>query len=145
VAKLAALVIDSAPEKQEELIEKLRDTKGDANCTDALAYAIHKLDGPAKKKAREALSDRLKRFTSKTITEKLGDDDPEVRRAAALAVAMKPDKANVPKVIELLGDKEVVVRLAAHAALKDLTGQELGSGPDTIPAWKKWWSENGEK
>jgi hypothetical protein len=138
--------------RQDAVLAKLRDTKGPVY-TDALAYAIHKLTGPAKTKARDALADRLTRMSAKTLTEKLQDDDVEVRRAAALAVAMKDDRTNIPRLIELLNDPEVPVAHAAHAALKDLTRQDFGPGPEAtrdevaqaVGAWKDWWNKNGDK
>lgn len=141
VARLSAELVNAPAAGREEVLTKLRDGKG-SQYTDALAHAIHKLDGPTREKAREALADRLTRYTSKTLTDKLQDDDSEVRRAAALAVAMKDDRANVPRVIELLGDRDTVVSVAAHAALKQMSGRDLGSGASAIPEWKKWWSEN---
>jgi hypothetical protein len=138
--------------KQDAVIAKLRDSKG-AQYTDALAYAIHKLDGLAKSKARDALADRLTRMSARTLTDKVQDDDPEVRRAAALAIAMKDEKDLVPRLIERLEDQETAVSHAAHAALKSLTRQDFGPERDAsradvaraVAAWKDWWSKNGGK
>ena len=71
----------------------MRDAKG-ILYTEALAVAIPHLEGQVRKQAREALAERLSRMTSATLGLKLEDDDTEVRRAAALAVAMKEDKAS---------------------------------------------------
>jgi len=51
----------------------------------ALAAAIPQLTGTVKTKARSALAERLSRMTNHTLKDKLQDDDPEIRRAAALA------------------------------------------------------------
>jgi hypothetical protein len=145
VTRLSDELVNAAPSRQDEVIEKLRNGKG-SDYTDALAYAIHKLDGAVKTKAQDALVDRLARFKPSTLADKLKDDDSEVRRAAALAVAMKSDAREVvPQVIELLGDPVPSVGYAAHAALKDIAGSDYGSGAQAIPKWKKWWSENGGK
>jgi hypothetical protein len=150
VGQLGDELVNADAGKQDVVIAKLRDSKG-AQYTDALAYAIHKLDGLARSKARDALADRLTRMSAKTLTDKLGDDDLEVRRAAALAIAMKDEKDLVPRLIERLEDPEPPVTHAAHAALKSLTRQDFGPGPDAaradvaraVAAWKAWWSKNG--
>jgi hypothetical protein len=128
----------------------LRDNKG-GEYTQALAGAIPKLDGELKSKAREALADRLARMTATTLGEKLADDAPEVRRAAALACAMKDDKTNVRRLIDLLEDKEPTVARAAYASLKSLTGRDFGPAAnatrneirEAVSAWRDWWSKQG--
>jgi hypothetical protein len=151
-ARIGDELVKADAARQEAVLAKLRDSKG-AEYTDALAYAIHKLKGSAQGKARDALADRLTRMSGKTLTTKLQDDDYEVRRAAALAAAMKGDKAHVRRLIELLEDQQEVVAHAAHAALKALTGQDFGPGPEpsradivqAVGAWKSWWSRNGDR
>jgi hypothetical protein len=140
--------------QQEAALERLRDTKG-AAYTEALATAIPKLSGEVKTKAREALADRLSRMTPATLAERLQDPDAELRRAAALACAMKDDRTQVPKLIELLGDKEATVVRAAHAALKALAGKGVDYGPaaaaspaehaKSVAAWKAWWDKEKAK
>jgi hypothetical protein len=135
-------------EKTEEALKGLQKGKG-AAYTDALARAIPQLEGDALKKARDALADRLADMTAKTLEVKLEDDDPEVRRAAALAVAMKEEKAFTLKLIEMLSDKEATVGHAAHAALKSLTNEDFGPAKGAtreerakaILAWKAWWAK----
>jgi hypothetical protein len=152
-ARLGAQLGSASGEKQDKLLEKLREGKG-AAYTQALASAIPKLEGEALKKAREALADRLSRMTSATLGAKLEDDDPEVRRAAALAVAMKEDKAHVHKVIDMLNDREATVARAAHAALKSLSNEDFGPAKEAtreerakaVLDWKKWWDQQlGQK
>jgi hypothetical protein len=152
VSKLSDELLQAPAGEQEEVIKKLRDTSG-YQYTDALAHAIHRLTGPVKAKARDALADRLTRMKPTTLTDKLKDDDLEVRRAAALAVAMKDDKTNVGRLIELLEDPEPPVTRAAYAALKSLTNQDFGPDAEAsradvvraVAAWKDWWSKNGGK
>jgi hypothetical protein len=146
--RLSAQLAAATGDKQDRLLKELRDSKGVAY-TQALAAAIPKLEGDALKKAREALAERMARMTSETLGVKLEDDDPEVRRAAALAVAMKEDKAHTYKLIELLGDPEATVTRAAHAALKSLSGEDFGPAKDATRqeraratlAWKAWWTK----
>ena len=58
---------------------------------------------------------------------------PFRRRAAALACAMKEDKAHLAKLIELLQDGEQPVARAAYVALKSLTSQDFGPARDAGP------------
>jgi hypothetical protein len=139
-------LLKAAPEKQTSLVEEMRDAKGIAY-TQALAAAIPKLEGDVRKKAREALAERMARMTSATLGDKLREDAPEVRRAAALACAMKEDRAHVERLIELLDDPEMSVQRAAYAALKSLSGEDHGPAVDATPteraksvaAWRGWW------
>lgn len=144
-AQLAKQVVEASSDKQEALIEALKERKGIAN-TDALALAIPQLKGPNKVKARNALAERLARMTSSTLREKLQDESVEVRRAAALACAMKDDKGLIRELINLLEDQQPV-SVAAHAALKELTGKDFGPAANASPTeragaaakWKEWW------
>jgi len=130
-------------------LERLRDQKG-AIHTDALAAAIPLLKGAVKTNASDALAQRLARMTSATLREKLQDANPEVRRAAALASAMKEDKIFVADLIRLLDEQEPRVARAAHASLKAITGQDFGpteqadKGERTRAAtrWRDWWRKN---
>ena len=138
--RLGEELVRAAEDKQSALLDKLRDAKGGAFTT-ALARAIPKLTGATKVSARDALAERFTRMTAATLKDKLKDDDLEVRRAAALAVAMKEDASFVPRLIELLQDPEPPVARAAHAALKALTKQELAPDP---AAWKAWAAHQGK-
>jgi hypothetical protein len=134
--------------KQEELLEHLKQTKGGAY-TAALATAIEKLNGPLKTKAREALAERLARMTAGTLRDMLHDEAPEIRRAAALACAMKDEKEFIPELAKLLEDQEPSVVRAAYSALKALTGQDFGPAANAssesrsraAAAWKEWWQK----
>jgi hypothetical protein len=139
-------LLNAGPEKQASLVDAMRDAKGVAY-TQALAAAIPKLEGDVRKKAREALAERMARMTSATLGDKLREDAPEVRRAAALACAMKEDRAHVERLIELLDDPETPVQRAAYAALKSLSGEDYGPAVDaslaerakSVAAWRGWW------
>jgi hypothetical protein len=150
--RLSKELLQAAGTHRDKLLDRLRDGKG-VIYTDALAGAIARLEGDARKKAREALAERMARMTSATLGAKLADDNPEVRRAAALAVAMNEDKAHVERVIGLLDDKEKTVNRAAYAALKSLSGKDFGppagAGPEerkkAAAAWRAWWKEKGKQ
>jgi hypothetical protein len=137
---------------QETMLLKLRDNKG-AACTQALADAIPKLGPTMQKKAREALSERLTRMTADTLGDKLRDANAEIRRAAALACAMKDDRSQFARLIDLLEDPDAGVARAAHRALKSLSGQDLGppasarasERAQAAAAWKDWLKQQGRK
>ena len=146
-AKLAKDFAGASGAKAAEMLKHLRESKG-ASFTKALVLGIGQLDGPRKSEAREALAERLTRMTADTLREMLRNDEPELRRAAALACAMKDDKDHVPDLIDRLTDEDVVAR-AAKAGLKSLTGQDFGPEPDATAerrkaaaeAWRAWWAK----
>jgi hypothetical protein len=148
-ARLANALVSAPAARQEQLVSKYQESKGGVY-TQALAAAIRQLDGPAKAKARDALAERLVRMTSPTLREKLKDDDPEVRGAAALACGMKRELHHVPDLIPLLKDPQRRVMRAAHLALKTLTDKDFGPGRDATPAdgekamaaWTAWWKKH---
>jgi hypothetical protein len=150
--RMAGELVQGDRSRQERLLERLRDSKG-AEHTQALLTAIPKLDGEIKKKAREALAERMARMTAATLEVRMKDDDPEMRRAAALACAMKEEMEHVPRLIELLDDSEMAVSRAAYAALKSLSNKDFGPTKDAdraerdkaIAAWKAWWKDKGRK
>jgi hypothetical protein len=147
-ARLSTELAKADSAQQTEMFEKYQEGKG-AVYTLALAGAIPRLGGEAKGKAREALAQRLTRMTAATLRQELKDDDPEIRRAAALACAMKDDKSHVPDLIPLLEDREPIVGRAAHAALKNLTGKDFGpeanasrqETANAMAAWRGWWDK----
>jgi hypothetical protein len=130
------------------ILKELRDSKGVAY-TEALAYAIPRLEADGRRSAREALAERLTRMTPATLSSYLKDSLPEIRRAAALACAARVAKELTGELIALLNDPEPLVERAAHAALKELTGQDFGpkAGADrseraqAISAWQAWWKK----
>jgi hypothetical protein len=150
--RLSSELVRAPATRQDDLVARLRDSKGVVH-TQALAAAIPKLTGETKSKAREALAERLTRMTAATLKEKLQDCDLEVRRAAALACAMKEAQYSVPDLINLLEDPELPVVRAAHAALKSLTTKDFGPEPDAtraerakaVAAWKAWWQKQSGK
>jgi HEAT repeat protein len=88
-----------------------------------------------------------------TLKAYLGDEDLEIRVAAARACARKGSKSLVPQLIPLLRDTRGGVAEAAHQALKDLTGQDFGpkanaSREDRVQAsrqWTEWWNKEAKK
>jgi hypothetical protein len=140
-ARLADELVKAPPAERGTLLQKLQEARGVVN-TEALAFAIPRLEGDARQKAREALTSRMARLKAESLTTYLEDEEPEIRRAAALACAVKGLKAAVPNLIARLGDRDDGVAQAAHAALKDLTGQNLGT---SAAEWEAWWKKQGKE
>ncbi len=117
-------------------LTRIRDAKGAEN-TSALLAVIPLLDGEQKKAARDALAERLCRMTAVSLRGMLKADDAELRRAAALACAMKDDKTHIPDLIEVLNDKDENVVKVTRAALKSLTNQNFA----TLAEWREWYAK----
>ena len=147
--RLSNALVKAEGTEQDRVLEKMRDTPG-VDYTEALLLAIPRLDEEALKKAREALKARFKRLTAKSLLAYMKDPDPEARRAAILASAMKGLKGHIPAMIDCLSDTNPLVVRAADAALKALTDQDFGAAADataeehkrTVAAWKAWWRKN---
>jgi hypothetical protein len=145
-------LVEAAPDRLEGLLNQLKDAKGGIH-TLVLAQAIPQLKGPAKTKARHSLAERLSRMTAQTLRDLLKESDKEIRRAAALACAMKDDRTHVPDLIQLLAQGDSSVIPAARAALKHLTTQDFGpaAGADAsarteaVTRWKAWWKQQEAK
>jgi hypothetical protein len=152
VARLSAELVNPPAGTWNKALQKVRDGKG-AEYTQALAHAIASLDGDHKKQARQALAERLSNLKPISLLAYMEDEDAELRRAAALACAMKEDLSTVGKLIDLLADRERAVERAAYAALKVMTKQDFGPGTDATAAekaeaikeWKAWWKMQAEK
>ena len=86
---------------------------------------------------REALAERLVRMTPDTLRNMARDEEPELRRAAVLAMGMKDDAVFIPHLIAALQDDEDFVIRAAKASLKSITGQDFGPGPNPTAGEKK--------
>jgi hypothetical protein len=135
-AKLSDTLSDARTAlRREQLLVQYRDAKGLAY-TLALAESAARIEGPFQDKLREAIAKRLGRMTPATLQERLRDEDPELRRAAVVALAQKGDSDSVSYLIPLLGDKETEVIDAAVSGLRDLTGKPFSSPEE----WQRWWS-----
>ena len=70
----------------------------------------------------------------------------EIRRAAALACAMKEDKTLIPDLIRALGEPDQRIARAAHASLVELTRQDFGPSNNAtneernraLRRWREW-------
>ncbi len=139
---LAATLFKATGADWSKQLAELRDGKG-TTFTRALVVAAENADGDRKKQARAALAERLCRMTAGTLRGMLKADEAELRRAAALACAMKDDKGHVADLVGALEDRDEGVWRAAKAGLKSLTGQDLGPAteadkPAAVRAWREW-------
>jgi hypothetical protein len=134
-SRLAEEVVRASGAEQAALLRGLQEGRG-VEYTEALAAAIGRLGEPTRQQAREALVTRLARMKPQTLGRYLSDEEPEIRRAAALACAARGLRDEVPRLIALLRDREPAVARAARAALRELSGRDLGADPD---AWRAWW------
>ncbi|HZY86713.1 MAG TPA: HEAT repeat domain-containing protein [Gemmataceae bacterium] len=143
--RLASALAQVRPESRQEIVTKYRDSKG-VQYTEALALAIAREAGDARRQLREALAERMARMTEKTLGQYLEDEDAEVRRAAALGLAMRESKAHFAGLIGLLLDPQPSVERAAHAALCSLSGEDFGPRVNATEAekteaaarWRRW-------
>jgi HEAT repeat protein len=101
----------------------------------SLADAIPGLAERSRDRAREFLVERLSRMTPAPLRDRLREDDPELRRAAAMAFARKGVADGTPDFIELLGDGDRDVAERAAAALRVQTGQSFAAAAE----WRGWW------
>jgi len=126
-ARLSARLAKAKGAKHTQLLTKFKDEEG-VVYTQALAGAIPRLKGTSQQQAREALAERLSRMTVDTLRGRLKDEEQEIRRAAAVACALKAKDDLVPDLLDLLEDAEPAVVQAAQTALQRLTGREIGAG-----------------
>ncbi len=119
--------------------------------TEALAVAIPRLAGESRRQARDTLAERLSRMRISSLANYLRDEDAEIRRAAALGLAMRESKEHVADLIDLLADPVEAVSLGARAALKELTGKDFGPSAGAtaeqkaraLAEWRAWWGKSG--
>ncbi len=123
--RLTDELLKASGERRAKLMEEIRDAKG-PEYTEALVNLIAQLDAADKKTAQNALADRLTRMKPATLRAYLKDEDVEIRRAAALAIAQKDVISLVPDLIALLNDREPLVERAAYTALKAMSGKDFG-------------------
>jgi hypothetical protein len=143
-ARLANGLIRAPVVTQERLVEQYK-KNNESVYTQALALAIPRLKGYIRDRARQGLAERLAQTPDATLEAELRDENAEMRRAAARACVLLKAQDRMADLIGLLEDPEPGVAQAAHAALKDLTGQDFGPGKNgdsaqAAVAWKQWWA-----
>jgi hypothetical protein len=148
-AALADQLVRASAPRQRKLLTQFQDGKDDLYGA-ALAEAIPQLNGDRRAQARDALVRRLARQDLAALRGWARDDDPEVRRAAALGT--KEAKGALPALFALVEDPEPLVMRAAHVALQRLSGQDFGPAAEADraeqllagAAWRGWWRKQAE-
>jgi len=70
------------------------------------------------------------------------DPNEHVRRQAAYGVGKVGGKASIPKLIDALGDRDVVVQRIALRSLQGLTGLSFGQDPERWARWRERYDRN---
>jgi HEAT repeat protein len=122
--------------QQGVLLARWREQSGDLHMS-AMARLIPDLGPELQDRVRDVLADRLSRGKADVLRTRLGDDDPELRRAAVLACGRKKDKSLVPDLITVLEDAEPADAALIEEALHTLTGEQQ----DGAAAWRAWWEK----
>jgi hypothetical protein len=131
-----------------QILTELEQRKG-PEVYQGLALGVADSDAELRQYSRDLLDRHLGRQTADVVQEKLQDEEPEVRKAAARVVAAKMP-ALAGGVIDLLTDGEADVRQAAHAALVKLAkGKDFGpedqatreQRDEAQAKWREWWKK----
>jgi hypothetical protein len=135
-----------------EVLRELETRKGEESIT-ALGAAAGSYDKDVADLARDLLDRNLVRQGLRVIKERTKDDRAEVRAATARVIGDKNLKLG-DELIDLLGDDNVAVREAAHAALVKLSkGADYGPAKDATTAerdeavkkWRAWWEKQRKR
>jgi hypothetical protein len=149
---IAIALVEASPADWEKRLKAAKENKG-VQYTAALVLAANRLERDKKKQVRDALVERLYRMTPETLRAMSKANEPELRRAACLAGAMRDDKTLIPDLIARITDVDDGVVRAARAGLKSLTGEDFGPDANatdeakqqTAVRWKFWYSTEGQK
>ncbi len=152
VLHLRNCLVVGSPLQQAERLAAFRDKSGTAYDA-ALALAIRQMKAELQKQGRAILVDRFYCLPLKRLGEKLGDQDPEVRRAAVSVCRQRKLKGLVPELIELLDDGNQTIAQQVHELLHQLSSRDLGPLPGAdreqrlkaMAAWRDWWEQQNEK
>ncbi len=110
-------------------------------------------DEEAQQLARDLLLRYLSRASGLVVKDRLKDDRPEVRAAAAKVVGNKRWRLG-KELIDLLEDSDADVRQAARQALVQISrgtdhGPERDAGEadraEAVRKWRDWWTRQGGK
>jgi hypothetical protein len=145
-ARWAVELVQAPREKEEVVLQRLRSAP-EPQGTLALAAASAEAKSPRQAKVRYVLAQRLAEQELDAVKKRLTDSDPEVRRAAAVAVGLKKAKQLIPETLKLLEDPDAGISQAARATLKLLTRRDFGPSPNAnaiersiaVGQWYRWW------
>jgi hypothetical protein len=148
VTHLKDCLVQAPPLQQAELLAAFKDKAGSAYDA-ALAQAIPELKVELQKTARAILADRFYCLPAKKLSEKLGDQDATVRRAAVTVCRQRKLRTLVPELIEMLDDGNEDVAKQVHEVLQQFASRDFGPkrGADhiqrqeAVAAWRDWWEQ----
>jgi HEAT repeat protein len=137
VAELQSILVDP---KEDALVKAQAATElgriGDPVSVPALLEALEDPAALVRRDAAEALGKIGDAKAASALVERLARDlDDGVRRRSAQALGLLKDPIAIDALIAALEDPAPGVRIAAHDALRAVTGQTLGPEPS---AWKTW-------
>jgi hypothetical protein len=146
VAAAVRSLVSAKPGEWPQKLASIRDAKGSEN-TQILVQLAGVVEGERRKLAREALAERLTRMSPRSLQSMLESQEPELRRAAALACGMKQLEESIPWLIARLADPSESVLPAALASLKSLTGKDFGPAAGAgeeerlkaAAQWREWY------
>ncbi len=80
------------------------------------------------------------------LSQRLTDDNPDVRRQAVVEAGQTLDEQAVPRLVDCLEDPEIDVRFFAILALERITGETMGykyydnpcSRRQAVTRWRQW-------
>ncbi len=149
---IAIALVEANSADWDKRLKAAKENKG-IQFTAALVLAANRLERDKKKQVRDALVQRLYRMTPETLKAMMGGNEPELRRAACLAGAMRDEKVHIPDLIARITDVDDSVVRAARAGLKALTGEDFG--PDggasdeakqqASVRWRFWFGSEGQR
>jgi hypothetical protein len=94
-----------------------------------------------------ALDPRSPPVRGNPLARALHSGDPDVRAMAAELARHRPAQVArplLPRLAELLGDADPLVRLEAHESLVAIVGEDLGDGPEAAARWRARVESLGE-
>jgi hypothetical protein len=148
---VAAAGNERGPRLKTVLVE-LEQRKGDS-VVNALGAAAGSYEDDVRQLARKLLLRHLSRLDSAALKERLKDDRPQVRAAAARAVGAGGRRFG-GELIDCLSDDDPEVRQAARQALVQLAGgTDHGPEPnakasaraEAVRQWQSWWTRQSGK
>jgi hypothetical protein len=153
VTELADAVASERGDRLKQVLGELEKRNGNAAIAALGTAAGITYDEDAAKLARDLLLKNLLRQNGQVVKDRLKDERPEVRAAAATVVGKKGWRLG-GDLIALLEDKDAEVRQAARQALVQLSkGMDHGPERDAndaqraeaVSKWKAWWAKQGSR
>lgn len=88
-------------------------------------------------------------YLLRKLQQRTDDGDPERCARVVRVLEALGDEASIPRLLELLQSSDAIVRGAAHAALKGLTGLGFSCDPRRWQVWHaeelRWWEDDSAR